>query len=87
MFPWFANSNAEAAAATARAGGSQARNTSKAKQVDRNGAKEYTLHALHRFRRMHIRRVLSYSISFGRMGGGEETLGWRPKLLVNHDYE
>lgn len=53
----------------------------------RNGAKEYTLHALYRFNRMHIRRVLPHNISFGRMGRGEETLGWRPKLLVNHDHE
>lgn len=87
MLPWLVNSNAEATAATARGGGSKARNTPKAKQVDQNGAKEYTIYALHRFNRMHIRRVLPHSISFERMGGGEETLGWRPKLLVNHDHE
>lgn len=87
MLPWLVNSCAGATEFTARGGGSKARNPSKTEQMDQNDEKEYTLYPLHRFNRMHIRRVLPHSISFERMGGGEETLGWRPKLLANHNFE
>lgn len=68
MLPWLVDSSAKATTATrdtVRTGRRQARNTSKAKQVDQDGAEEYTIHALYCFNRMHIRRVLPHSIPLG----------------------